>query len=231
MRGSHYTEDQNAFIVEHFPHMSYSELAKCYNAKFGAHMTTDSMGKKCRYLGLPKKEPLNKTRFTAEADAFLLENWSNYTSRELSKKLFELFGIKVATQTVTDHLLKLGVWRGSNYTPKDHVPKKYQTCKPIGTERIEKKGIVMVKVEQPNKWVPKVQLLMGYDPKKFQAIYLDGNSMNVTKENIVVVPKRIHARLAKNGWLNSSSEVILTGIKWSELLYAIQDLEKECELT
>ena len=68
---------------------------------------------------------------------------------------------------------------------------------------------------------------MNYDPKNEQVIYLDGNSLNVTKENMVVVSKRVHARLAKNGWLNSSSEIVLTGIKWAELLYAIKKLEEE----
>lgn len=82
----------------------------------------------------------------------------------------------------------------------------------------------MVKVAQPNKWMAKAVVVMGYDPKTHQAIFLDGNSLNVTKENIVVVSKRVHARLSKNGWLNSSNEVLMAGIKWGELHYAIKDV-------
>ena len=82
----------------------------------------------------------------------------------------------------------------------------------------------MVKVGQPKGWKTKAEIIMGHNPKKEQVIFLDGNSLNVTEENMVVVPRRIHARLAKNGWLNSSNEVLFAGIKWAELLYAIKEL-------
>lgn len=161
------------------------------------------------------------SRFTDEANEFLKENWNVYTSRELSAWLYELFGIKVATQTVTDQLNRLGIHRGKCFHPEGYVE---PSCKPIGTERIEKGKTIMVKIAHPNVWKSKAEIVMGYDPTKEQAIFLDGNSLNVTPENIVVVSKRVHARLAKNGWLNSSSEVILAGIKWSELLYAIKEV-------
>lgn len=164
---------------------------------------------------------MGKSSFTDEANEFLKENWSIYTSRELSRWLYELFGIQVATQTVTDQLNRLGIRRGKCFHPNGYVE---PSCKPVGTERIEKGRTVMVKVAQPNVWKPKAEVVMGYDTTKEQAIFLDGDSLNVTPENIVIVSKRIHARLAKNGWLNSSGEVILTGIKWSELLYAIQEI-------
>lgn len=225
MRGSHYTAEQNAFIAENYNAMTYAELTERYNAKFGTHMSESAMQKKVRYMGLPKKERVYSCSFTEEANEWLRANAYSYTSAELSEKLYELFGICVATQTVTGHLnAKLGIHRGNCFVPEGYIPR---ASKPLGAERIEKGRSVMVKVAQPDKWLPKAQVLMGYDPSEFQTIYLDGNSLNVTRENIVVVPKKIHARLAKNGWLNSSSEVILTGIKWSELFYAIKELGSE----
>ena len=165
-----------------------------------------------------------KSRFTEEANEWLRENAYSYTSAEMAEKLYELFGIRVATQTVTWYLNdKLGIRRGNCYVPKGYIPR---ASKPIGTERIDKNRIVMVKVAQPDKWLPKVQTLFDYDPRKCQPIFLDGNSLNVTKDNVVIVPKKIHARLAKNGWLNSSSEVLMTGIKWGELYYAIKEVQE-----
>ena len=225
MRGSHYTSEQTEWIVDHHPLMSYSELAKSFNERFGKSVTTDGMSKKCRCLGLPRKEHQYTSKFTDEANEWLRANAYNYTSADLSEKLCELFGIRVATQTVTWHLnSKLGIHRGNCFVPKNYQPR---ASKPIGSERIEKGRVVMVKVAQPNRWLPKAQVLMGYDPREFQPIFLDGNSLNVTKENIVVVSKKIHARLAKNGWLNSSNEVLMTGIKWSELFYAIKEIANE----
>ena len=167
---------------------------------------------------------VRKSSFTDEADKYLMQNAFNYTSRELSELLYELFGIQVATQTVTDRLNKLGIHRGKCFHPEGYIQK---ASKPIGTERIEKGRTVMVKVAQPNKWISKAQFIMGYDSNTHQAIFLDGNSLNVTPENIVVVSKRVHARLAKNGWLNSSNEVLMAGIKWSELHYALRELSSE----
>lgn len=164
------------------------------------------------------------SRFTDAANKFLLANWQNFTSKELSEMLSLLFGIEVATQTVTDQLLRLGIHRGSNFIPRGHKPKGENTCAPIGTERIRKRT-VYVKVKQPNEWKPKAAVVMEYDPRHFQAIFLDGNPLNVVPENIVVVNKKIHARLAKNGWLNSNSDILMAGIKWSELLYVLKEME------
>lgn len=160
------------------------------------------------------------TMFTPEADAFLLDNWEHLTSRQLAAKISELYGVHPKTQTVTDRLNALGVHRGARYVPQGWV----NPCTlPIGSERIDKGRTVMVKTENPNKWKPKAAVLMEYDTRTSQAIFMDGNSLNVIKENILVVSKRVHARLAKNGWLNSSGEVIRAGATWSELFYAIRD--------
>lgn len=220
MRGSHYTAEQNTFITENYLVMTYPELTARYNEQYGASMTVSAMGKKCRSLRLPQKERGYSGRFTAEADEYIRENAFIYTAPELSVKLAELFGIHVATQTVTDRINRLGIHRGTNFTPAGRPPR---SSKPIGTERVEKGKNIKVKVAQPDVWMPKAAVVMGYDPKKYQAIFLDGNSLNVVPENIVVVSKKIHARLAKNGWLNSSKEVLLTGIRWCEHYYALKD--------
>lgn len=224
MRGSHYTAEQNAFIVEHYEELTYKELTSAYNKRFAASMTVSAMCKKCRALNLRRKERFYKSMFTPEVDAYLMENAFRYTASELSDNLREKFGISPATQTVTWHLNDLGIHRGSNFLPDGYTPR---ASKQIGAERIEKGRYIKVKVAQPNVWVPKASLVMGYDPKKYQAIYLDGNPLNVVPDNIIVVSKRVHARLAKNGWLNRGKDILMAGIKWSELLYAIQDLNKQ----
>ena len=223
MRGSHYTDEQNQFIVDHGD-MQLKELADAFNKRFCKTVSKEAMGKKRKALGLPPVIVHTETMFTEGINNFLLENYERFTSRELAKKIAVEFGVEPKTQTVTDQLLRLGIRRGNCFTPKGYVPR---ASKPIGSERVDKNRTVMVKTGQPNEWRPKAQVVMNYDPKNEQVIYLDGNSLNVTKENMVVVSKRVHARLAKNGWLNSSSEIVLAGIKWAELLYAIKKFEEE----
>lgn len=163
------------------------------------------------------------SRFNDEANEYLCQHWREYSSRELAEHLDKLFHITVATQTVTDQLRRLGINRGYAFKAEKSL---IGTQLPIGSERIEKGRTIKVKVAQPDVWVNKAVLVMGYDPKKYQAIFIDGNSLNVVPENIVVVSKRVHARLAKNGWLNSSKDVLMAGIAWSELLYALKEMEE-----
>lgn len=165
-----------------------------------------------------------RSRFTEEANEYLRENGWDYTSRELAGKMYDLFGITVATQTVTDQLRRLGIHRGARYHPAGYVN---PCCYPVGTERVDKGRNVMVKVAQPNVWKAKAQVVMGYDPREQQAIFLDGNSLNVVPENIVVASKKVHARLAKNGWLNSNGEIIKAGVKWGELYYILREMEEQ----
>lgn len=164
------------------------------------------------------------SRFNDVANDYLRQHYREYSSRELAEHLGELFGVTVATQTVTDQLRRLGINRGQSFKAEKSL---IGSRLPIGAERIDKGRTVRVKVAQPDVWVNKAVLVMGYDPKKYQAIFLDGNPMNVTPENIIVVSKRVHARLAKNGWLTSNKDVIKAGVAWSELLYALKDLEEE----
>lgn len=162
------------------------------------------------------------SRFSDEANEYLRQHWREYSSRELAAQLDTLFCIKVATQTVTDQLRRLGIRRGYAFKPEKTLLGKQR---PIGAETVYKGREVLVKVAQPNVWRSKAVVVMGYSPEKYQAVFLDGNSLNVVPENIIVVSKKIHARLAKNGWLNSDGAVIKAGIKWSELLYALKEVE------
>ena len=71
---------------------------------------------------------------------------------------------------------------------KGHKPANY---KPIGTERITEYGYVEIKIEDPNKWMPKHRLLYEQHygitiPKGHKCIFLDGNKQNFSIDNLVV---------------------------------------------
>lgn len=60
-------------------------------------------------------------------------------------------------------------------------------------------------------------------PKDF---FLDANPLNVVPENMVCVPQKVHARMAKNRWFFLEPELTRAAIKWCEHLVAIKDFEK-----
>ncbi len=71
---------------------------------------------------------------------------------------------------------------------KGHMP---QNHRPVGSERIDRDGYVLIKVEEPNKWKPKHRVLWenanGPIPKKHRLIFADGNRQNITLDNLILV--------------------------------------------
>jgi len=167
-----------------------------------------------------------KTQFTPEMDEFLRNNAGEHTYTQMRAELHTRFGKLIPVSTISEHCRKrLGVSnKPASFCPKN---KTYHSCKPIGAERIEHGRSIKVKIAHPDVWKPKTEIVLGEIPASKQVIFLDGNPLNVVVENMIVVDKRIHARLAKNGWLNKDREIILTAIKWAELLYVIQEINKK----
>lgn len=65
--------------------------------------------------------------------------------------------------------------------------------RPVGTERIDKDGYVVVKIEQPNKWRLKQLVIWekhhGAIPKNHVVIFLDGNNRNFDINNLALITR------------------------------------------
>lgn len=218
-----YTKEQEQFLIDNAGEMDIHELSDAFNRKFGTSHLPETLRKKSLRLGTTPKKYEFTTQFTSEMDDFLREHAKERTYVQLKQMIFERFGKDIPKMTISDHCrIHLGIFKPAAFVPPGEYP---NACKPIGSERIDKGRTVMVKVGQPDVWKTKTSVILGDIPKDKQVIFLDGNSLNVTEENMLVVDKKIHARLAKNGWLNSNSEVIKTGVKWAELLYTLKEFE------
>lgn len=75
-------------------------------------------------------------------------------------------------------------------------------------------------------WIPKTKLVFGEVPKGYIIVFLDGDSTNVTLDNMVCVKQKVHARMAKNRWFFHEPELTRTAIRLCEHLCAIKDFEK-----
>lgn len=71
---------------------------------------------------------------------------------------------------------------------KGQVPKNH---KPVGSERIDKYGYILIKVAEPNKWKAKHRILWeqvnGPIPEKHRLVFADGNRQNICLENLILV--------------------------------------------
>ncbi len=94
---------------------------------------------------------------------------------------------------------------------KGHIPYNHH---PIGSERIDKDGYIMVKVGEPSKWKLKHRYIWeqmyGKIPKGCNIQFKDGNRLNVSIENLYIINRKV--QIHQNSIVRYPSE-LRTAIK------------------
>ena len=173
--------------------------------------------------------------FTAEQEGFIRSNVKGIGNEELANMVNAQFGLNITKKQMKQWKCNHHVSSGlTGRYEKGHVPdnkgKKmskeiYYKCKgtmfkkgniphnhrPIGSERINASGYTEVKVEEPNKWRPKHQVVWereyGKIPKQHVIIFADGNKQNFDLDNLVCVSRQELVRLNNNQMTLNNKEV------------------------
>ena len=102
---------------------------------------------------------------------------------------------------------------------------------PVGSERINTEGYVDIKIADPNKWKAKHVLLWealhGPRPKGYKIIFADGNKLNVTAENLLLVSSSELCRMNQNDWIKPDAELTKTGLTLAKLTIAMMDRKRK----
>lgn len=189
---------------------------------------------------------------TSEQHQFLEENVKGMGNQELTKLINEKFGTDFSLQQIKtykkNHNLSSGL---TGHFPKGHVPinkgtkgmfnvggnkgsfkkgVKPHTTKKIGSERVDRKdGYILVKVSDGN-WVHKHKLIWekenGPIPKGCVISFLDGNKTNVNIDNLVLLTRREHLALTRNGMRFKDKELTRAGVALTKLNCAIKQKGK-----
>lgn len=83
--------------------------------------------------------------------------------------------------------------------------------KPVGSERLNKYGYVVVKTAEPNIW--RAKHIIAYEqhygsvPKGYVVRVLDGDYCHTAPENLDAIPRQEHLRLNQNGYLPAPQEL------------------------
>lgn len=156
-------------------------------------------------------------RYTDEMKKFILENYKGITSKELADRFNEEFGTDATSSQMktykTRHKLKNGIGgcfpaghvphnKGKKMPPevyekvkhtmfsKGHMPTQHR---PVGSERVTVDGYIEIKVEEPNRWRLKHNVVWeahhGKIPKGSIVVFLDGDRMNVAIENLKMLKR------------------------------------------
>lgn len=167
--------------------------------------------------------------YTEREKEWLRENAPLHSYSELAKMLLCFSGRKVRAETLCEYCrTKLGIEKAENFGFKHgNCPANVAE---LGTEVVQKGRSVLVKVnntgDRKQDWIPKTRLVYGKVPKGHIIVFLDGDSTNVTPENMACVPLKVHARMAKNRWFFREPELTKAAIRWCEHLCTIKDFEK-----
>ena len=123
--------------------------------------------------------------------------------------------------------------KGIRFSPETEFKSGHRPAgwKPVGSERVSKDGYVEVKVEEPRTWRLKHQViweqLHGPRPKGHAIIFVDGDRLNLSPDNLLLVSR--HALLVLNqlGLMGKSAEINRSCVITAELIAEIERRQKD----
>ena len=111
---------------------------------------------------------------------------------------------------------------------KGQVP---QNHKPVGSERIDREGYVLVKVAEPNKWRPKHRVLWekvnGPIPEKHRLIFADGNRQNIALDNLILVSYAQSFIMNQKNLFKNDKELTKAGVAVAKVMDKVNKRKKD----
>lgn len=169
-------------------------------------------------------------KYTEEEYQFLIDNVKGITLKELTQRFNKKFNTNISENAIANQKTKLGIKSGiiGGQFPKGLVP---QNHKPVGSERIDREGYVLVKVAEPNKWRPKHRVLWekvnGPIPEKHRLIFADGNRQNITLDNLILVSYAQSFIMNQKNLFKNDQELTKAGVAVAKVLDKVNKRKKE----
>ncbi|MEC1377342.1 HNH endonuclease signature motif containing protein [Heyndrickxia oleronia] len=194
--------------------------------------------------------------YTPEQAKFIRENVKGRTSMELTQLVNDHFGLNLRVSQIRAYMKNNGLKNGINTRyKKGNTPfnkgkrgittggistqfKKGQKSinyKPIGTERIDDGGYILIKVSDDGpwhkRWRPKHQVVWeekyGPVPKGHCLIFLDSNKQNISLENLQLITRVQLGHLNQNHLISINADLTKTGIIIAEIYAKMGERKKQ----
>ncbi|MCH5315747.1 MAG: HNH endonuclease [Eubacterium sp.] len=105
-----------------------------------------------------------------------------------------------------------------------HIPQNHRE---VGSERVDVDGYVYVKVEDPNKWKLKHRLVWeqanGEIPEGMIVRFLDGNKLNCSLENLILITKAEHIEITRRDLHSDDPEISKVGVNIAKVNVALKN--------
>lgn len=190
-------------------------------------------------------------RYSAEEKEFIKNNVKGRSNDELLQMFNDRFGLNLKKSQIAafkkNNRLSSGL--DGRFKP-GHVPfnkgKKGLICggketqfkkgqralnyRPIGSERVSVDGYIEIKVADPGKWRMKHLVLWeeanGPIPKGHCLLFLDGNKLNVSLDNLQLITRSQLVRMNQNGLISTEADLTKTGVIVAEILSKIGERKR-----
>lgn len=173
-----YTKEMRDFIFENYKGISNKELADRFNDEFGTQLTVEQVK---NYKNRHKWDSGLTGRFEK---GIIPKNKGQKMSQEAYEKM-------------KPTMFKKG------RMPKNH--------KHVGSERVNVDGYIEIKIAEPATWRPKHKVIWeqhyGEVPKDSVVIFLDGNRLNVTIENLKMIKRREMLIMSRSKLFQDNAEL------------------------
>lgn len=198
MYGHQYTEEEKRFFVEYVPGHRYVEIQQEFIKRFGWEI---SLGQVKSSIG---RYHLN----TGKTGYFQRGHAPSNKGKKMPKEVYEK--------------AKATMFK------KGHVPKNYR---PVGSERINVDGYIEIKVEDPRKWKSKHNVVWeqnyGEIPKDSVVIFLDGDKMNVSIENLKLIKRSELLIMNKQKMFSNNAAITETATNLARLISTTHKAKKK----
>lgn len=255
-----YTVEQKDFIREIAPGMYNVEIADLFNAKFGTQVTESQIKNfKANHKiqsNVPKKRrTIPEGLFSKEQVDFISQNVKGLSNQKLVARVNEKFSLSVTTRQLKtwkkNHGFSSGLRGSEGMDPPNKGTKgKYNVggnktsfkkgqraanYKPVGSERIDRDGYILVKVQDEGpwhkRWRHKHKVIWekenGPIPRGHAVLLADQNRLNCSPDNLILIPQSKLSILNNKGLLHKHAELTRTGIVIADIYQKISQRKRK----
>jgi len=205
--GRKYTDEQIQFIADNITGRSHKEMAAMFNLHFGTALPETTI------MSLSFRNGLKNG-----IDSRLIMDGKTGTATRFQK------GQRSWNKG------KKGITLGGEQTQfkKGNLPHNHR---PVGTERINTDGYVDVKIADPGKWRQKHLLIWeaanGPVPAGHVLIFADGDPLNVTLDNLLLITRAQLAVMNKRGLIATSKELTEAGVIVADIIRKVAERKRK----
>ncbi len=190
-----YSKEEDEFLRTNSPLMSREDLAKEFNAKFGARIKQDAINMRCWKKG-----------------------WSASDDGRFKKGSVPWQKMKGGRE---EYVSKL---KGGNSTSfkKGRVS---ENARPIGTVRTSCRGELLIKTDDGWKSKRQLawEKQYGKVPKGMKVLSVNGDKNDTNVENLRIIDNQTQILLMSNRWHKSGAEIFDAGVAYAKLYFSLRE--------